>query len=86
MKDESYTGEICELIPHLRDKYKSLNDKRLIWELIKMEIRDHTVSFVKRKASAAFRRETEISKQLEELDYKICNSEKGKRMCGHLSI
>ena len=40
-----------------------------------MEIRDHTVSFAKRKARAAFKRETEISKQLEELDYKICNSD-----------
>ena len=29
------------------------------------------MSFAKRKARAAFRRETEISKQLEELDYKI---------------
>ena len=40
-----------------------------------MEIRDHTVSFAKRKARATFKRETEISKQLEELDYKICNSD-----------
>ena len=28
-----------------------------------------------RKARAAFKRETEISKQLEELDYKICNTD-----------
>jgi len=40
-----------------------------------MEIRDHTVSFAKRKARAAFRQETEISKQLEELHYKMCSSE-----------
>ena len=75
LNDENYTGEICELIPHIREKYESLNDKRLVWELIKMEIRDHTMSFAKGKARAAFRRETEISKQLEELDYKICNSD-----------
>ena len=68
MKDENYTGEICELIPQIREK-------RLVWELIKMEFRDHTVSFAKRKARATFKRETEISKQLEELDYKICNSD-----------
>ena len=75
MKDENYTGEICELIPQIREKYESWNDKRLVWELIKMEFRDHTVSFAKRKARATFKRETEISKQLEELDYKICNSD-----------
>ena len=33
------------------------------------------MSFAKRKARATFKRETEISKQLEELDYKICNSD-----------
>jgi len=33
------------------------------------------LSFAKRKAKAAFKRETEITKQLEELDYKICNSD-----------
>ena len=75
LNDENYTGEICELIPQLREKYESLNDKRLVWELIKIEIHDYTLSFAKRKARAAFKRETEISKQLEELDYKICNSD-----------
>ena len=40
-----------------------------------MEIRDHTMSFVKKEARATFKWETEISKQLEELDYKICNSD-----------
>ena len=86
LKDDNYTSEICELIPQIREKYESLNDKRLVRELIKMEIRDHTVSFTKRKARAAFKRETEISKQLEVLDYKICNSIRGKRTCGHGSI
>ena len=52
-----------------------MKDKRLAWELIKMEIRDHTVSFAKRKARDVFKRESEISKQLEELDHKICNSD-----------
>ena len=75
LKDENYTGEICELIPQIHEKYESLNDKRLVWELIKMEIRDNTVSFTKRKARAAFKRETEISKRLEELDHRICNSD-----------
>ena len=54
LKDENYTGEICKLIPQIREKYESLKDKRLVWKLIKMEIRDHTVSFTKRKATAAF--------------------------------
>ena len=75
LKDKNYTGEICELIPRIREKYESLKDKRLAWELTKMEIRNHTVSLAKRKARDAFKWESEISKQLEELDYKICNSD-----------
>ena len=53
MNDENYTGEICQLIPQLREKFESLRDKRLGRELIKMEIRDYTLSFAKRKARAA---------------------------------
>ena len=75
LKDANYTGEICKLIPQIRKKYESWNDKRVVWELIKTEIYDHTVSFVKKEVRATFKQETEISKQLEELDYKICNSD-----------
>jgi len=64
LKDENYTGEICELIPRIHEKYESLKDKRLAWELVKMEIRDHTVSFAKRKARDAFKWESEISKTI----------------------
>ena len=75
LKDENYTGEIRELIHQISEKYESWNDKRLVGELIKMEIRDHTVSFAKRKARTTFKWATEISKQLEELVYKICNND-----------
>ena len=71
LKDENYTGEIRELIHQISEKYESWNDKRLVWELIKMEIRDHTVSFAKRKARTTFKRATEISKQLEEAGTKV---------------
>ena len=47
LKDEEYTFKIRELVPRLRDAY--LKDKRLVYELIKMEIREHTTSFVKKK-------------------------------------
>ncbi|KAL9969964.1 hypothetical protein ACROYT_G022257 [Oculina patagonica] len=40
-----------------------------------MEIRDNTISFAKRKARAALKREVQISKRLEELDHEICNSD-----------
>ncbi|KAL9981573.1 hypothetical protein ACROYT_G010292 [Oculina patagonica] len=75
LKDDSYIFKIRDLIPRLREEYASLKDKRLVWELIKMEIRDNTISFAKRKARAALKREVQISKRLEELDHEICNSD-----------
>ncbi|KAL9959075.1 hypothetical protein ACROYT_G036156 [Oculina patagonica] len=73
LKDDGYTFKIRDLIP--REKYASLKDKRLVWELIKMEIRDNTISFAKRKARVALKRELQISKRLEELENEICNSD-----------
>ena len=75
LEDDNYLFKIRELLPRLRKKYDYLEDKRLVWELIKMEIRENTISFTKRKAKAAFKREMEISKRLDELDHKMCNSD-----------
>ena len=74
LNDEEYTFKIRELVPRLREKYANLEEKRLVWELIKMEIRENTISFAKRKPRALSLREEEISKRLEELDETICNS------------
>ena len=74
LNDEEYAFKIRELVPRLREKYANLEEKRLVWELIKMEIRENTISFAKRKARALSLREEEISKRLEELDETICNS------------
>ena len=75
LNDDGYTFKMSDLIPRLREKYASLKDKRLVWELINMEIRDNTISFAKRKARAALKRKVQISKRLEELDHEICNSD-----------
>ena len=34
---------MCELIPQISEKDEYLKDRRLVWELITMEIRDHPV-------------------------------------------
>ena len=49
------------LYPQILEKYKDVENKQLLWELIKMEIRSKTISY-------------SIQNELEELDFKICNS------------
>jgi len=35
-----HTFKIRELVPRLREKYENLEDKRLVWDLIKMEVKE----------------------------------------------
>jgi len=56
------------------EKYKDVESKQLLWELIKMEIRAKTIKFSKSKRSELKKRELTLQTELEELDRKICNS------------
>ena len=75
MDDDEYLDMVRELYPLLREKFNDIQDKRITWELLKMEIRSATKSFAKRKATITNRRELEIKELLEELDDTICNSD-----------
>ena len=44
LNDEEYTFRIQQLIPRLREKHFRVEDKNLVWELMKMEIRQNTIS------------------------------------------
>ena len=51
-----------------------LRDKRLFWEMMKMEVRTVTISYAKNKAKSTSNRELEIRRHLEGLDNTICNN------------
>ena len=74
LNDEEYLFTIHQLILRLHEKYFQLEDKSLVWELIKMEIRQNTISYAKRKARNMSLREDELHKRMEKLDQIICNS------------
>ena len=61
---EVYIAHIRELIPQIREKYSFIQDKQLFWELMKMELREKSISFAKQKSRALSKRETEISRRL----------------------
>ena len=60
---EEYSAKIRELYPMFREKLSYVEDKRLFWEMLKMEIRNVTISFAKRKASLVRKHEREIKER-----------------------
>ena len=71
---EKYSAKIRELYPTFREKLSYVEDKRLFWEMLKMEIRNVTISFAEGEASLVRKHEREIKERLDKLDKKICNS------------
>ena len=74
LNDEQYIALIRSTYAEARTYYSKLEDKRLVWEMIKMEIRSATISYAKHKVKASYLREKEIERQLDHLDSIICNN------------
>ena len=74
LKDKNYLILITESYPIISEKYANIVDKRLRWELIKMEIRRITISFAARKAKEFHKQESDLQKHLDEIDKSISNS------------
>jgi len=67
-------NKICETYAQTCIYYPDLVNKRLLWEMLKMEIWAATISFSKKIAKSAYCREMEIRQQLVVLDDIICNN------------
>ena len=77
MEDNEYVELIEENYAAILEKYSDLKDDRLKWELIKMEIRQLTISYSKHKEKLQRIWETELQKHLQALEIKIdnCNTD-----------
>ena len=62
------------MYPHLREKYNYILDKRLFWEMLKMEIRSQTIAFAKGKEWVVNQHEVEVRELLDKLRDVICNN------------
>ena len=74
LKDDNFVCLIKENFPLIINTYHEVHDKRLLWELIKMEIRSLTIRYSKNKARQNRLKESNSLKRIEELDVLICNS------------
>ena len=77
LDDKNYVHLIRFLYPQILEKYKDVENKQLLWELIKMEIRSKTISYSKSKRCELRKREVAIQNELEELDCLECQYASG---------
>ena len=75
LDDERFISLINTNYPKILDKYREIQDKRLLWELIKMEIRGLTIPYSKNKARINRQVELNILKRIEVLDELISSSD-----------
>ena len=73
LKDQVFITLIENSYPMIKVKYSKVEDARLRWELIKMELRGVLIPFAKNKARATRLYIENLAKQLAELDFTILN-------------
>ena len=67
LEDEIYVKLITDSYATIQNKYSGIEDKRLKWELIKIEIRGITIPFSKNKAKQSHQKESDIQNRLQVL-------------------
>ena len=73
LKDQVFITLLENRYPMIKVKYSEVEDARLRWELIKMELRSIFIPFAKNKARATRLYIENLEKQLAELDFTILN-------------
>lgn len=73
LEDINYQELITFYYPQIIRKYPKVTDKQLLWELIKMDLRSKTIDYSKRKRRELRSKEEALQKELQELDFEICN-------------
>ena len=81
LDDEEYVKLIRGNYTSISEKYSGLNDKRLKWELIKLELRGLTIPYAKNRAKNLRKKETDVQKRLEDLDNLISSEANIDRIC-----
>ena len=74
MDDEEYVNLIRGSYSSISEKYAGQEDKRLKWELVKLELRGLTIPYAKNKAKNLRKKEKDLQTRLSNLDQLISNS------------
>lgn len=71
LEREEFTTKMSFIIKHSAGKHKDIADKRLCWEMLKLEIRMFAIRFAKTKAKADRNIELDLHQKLEEINLRI---------------
>ena len=75
LEDNNYKGLIALYYPQILWKCSKVTNNQLLWELIKMELRAKNVRNSKEKRCKLGNKEEALEKELQEIDFKICNGD-----------
>ena len=73
LKENEYTREMALLINKVWDDSTEMKDMLVRFDWLKYKIKEYTIQYCKNRAKTKRQKETEIMKELELLDTKICN-------------
>jgi exonuclease III len=68
LKDELYLKQMRDCISECKEKYNDLEDKRLLWDVTKCEIRSKTISYACHKSKINKQMEKELTDRVKELE------------------
>ena len=71
----NYKELIAFYYPQILRKYSEVTDSQLLWELIKMGLRAKTIGYSKEKWFKLRNKGEALQKELQEIDFKICNGD-----------
>ena len=75
LEDQNYNNFINSSYPKILDKYKDVKSKKLLWEMIKMEVRSKTIQYSKSRRLNSKRKEIELQEEIQKLDQQICDNQ-----------
>ena len=75
LEDQDYINLITTFYPKILDKYRDVKSKKLLWEMVKMEIRSKTIQYSKNKRLNLKRKEIELQEEIHKLDQQICDNQ-----------
>ena len=71
LENEEFVINLKFFLIHAKEKHNNTDDKRLYWEMIKMEIRDFCIRFAKRLSKNKKTKEMDLLRKLNELNVLI---------------
>jgi len=81
-----FPGRVDKKIPEYKEKYNYLENKRIYWDMLKMEIRSVTIYYCKRIAKEKKNEEAVLQQQLSSLHRVMCESPSPDIIAKHFDV